>query len=140
MANRNWKSGGRVFSMHKDPVMLDCSILIGASGAVTSFTGPTISSVSQSSTGVYVVTFMDNYPGLISAQGSMQSPSSGLSGIGQIEIQNAPNAAVSAFPQGSLTVTCLNNSGAAANPASGSILNLLIVLSNSQANPVQGEA
>ncbi len=131
MANRNWASGGKLYSMHVSPVMLDATISIGASGAVSSVVGSTIASASKISTGIYTIVFQDNYAGLYAAMGSMQSPSSGLSGVSTIEIQNAPAASVSASSSPSITVKCLDAAGAVVNPASGSALNVLMILSNS---------
>ena len=74
MANRNWASGGKLYSMHVMPVMIDATILIGATGAVTSFVGSTIASVTRVSTGVYKIKAQSgtNFTKLFSAVGSMQ--------------------------------------------------------------------
>jgi hypothetical protein len=140
MANRNWMSGGKLFSMHKDPVMLDCTIQIGASGAVSSFVGSAIQSVVRQSLGVYKITFQPqtNFPRLLAAMGSMQSAAASLSGISQVEIQNNPNASVSPVSAPSLTVKTLDVSGALANPASGSAVNVLMIMGNSSV-VIQGE-
>jgi len=131
MANRNWASGGKIFSMHASPVLLDTTIQIGAAGAVSSIVGSTIASVTRMSTGIYKINMQDNYSKLYAAMGSMQSPSVGLSGVSTIEIQNAPNASVSSLSAPSLTVKCLDAAGALVDPADGSALNVMIYLSNS---------
>ena len=138
MANRNYVSGGKIFSMHVSPVFLDCTVQIGAAGAVSSFTGSTIKSVVLVSTGIYKINLMDNFSGLYAAMGSMQSPASGLSGVSTVEVQNAPNASVSVLATPSLTVKCLAPAGTVVAPASGSALNVLIFLSNSSIK-IQGE-
>lgn len=131
MANRNWVSGGKIFSMHVSPVMLDASITIGASGAVTATIGSTIASASRTSIGLYRINFQDNYSGLYAAMGSVQSPVSGLSGVSTVEIQNAPNAAVSLLSNPGISIKTLDAAGALVDPASGSVVNVIIYLSNS---------
>ena len=53
MANRNWASGGKLYSMHVNPAMITATIQIGATGAVSSFVGSAVQSVTKQSTGVY---------------------------------------------------------------------------------------
>lgn len=136
MANRNFPSGGKIYSMHVSPVMMDCQILIGATGAVTSFTGAGVASVTRQGTGLYRITMQaqTNFPKLYSSAASMQSPVSGLSGITAIEIANAPNATVSQFTPttgGVLNIKTLAPAGTLADPAVGSIVNVMLMLSNS---------
>lgn len=124
--------------MHVQPVYLSCTVLIGATGAVTSFVGSAIESVTRVSAGKYKIAFqpLTNFSLLYNAVATLQSPSSGFSGISTVEIQNAPNTDVASSTP-SITVTCLaaTNSStttlAATDPASGSQLNLLAILSNS---------
>jgi hypothetical protein len=130
MANRNFASGGKIYSMHVMPVMVDCSILIGATGAVTSIKGPLVSSVTRMSTGIYKVNLTDAFNNLFMAMGSCASPSSGLSGIATIEIANAQAAQVSTSTP-SITIKTLDAAGALADPASGSTVSMLAYLSNS---------
>lgn len=119
--------------MHKDPALVTASITIGASGAVSSFVGATVQSVTTSATGVYTITLQPqtSFPSLYFAAGSMQSPASGLSGIVAVEIQNAPNASVANSTGAVLTVKTLSASDALAAPAAGSVLNVLMFFSNS---------
>lgn len=140
MANRNWASGGKLYSMHVKPVLLDCTIQIGASGSVSSFVGSTIASVTKTGTGKYKIKAQPNtnFNKLYFAAGSAQSASGGLSGILGIEIQNAPNASVQIASGAELTIQCLNAAGAAADPASGSAINVLMILSDSSVT-IQGE-
>ena len=138
MANRNWASGGKMYSMHVKPVIINATIQIGASGAVSSFVGSAVASVTQVSTGVYKLTLQrdTNFSRLYFAAGAMQSASAAISGISVVEVQHAPNAAVSASPA-TLTVTCLaptsssNTTLVATNPASGSALNVILMASDS---------
>lgn len=133
MANRNFASGGKLYSMHVMPVMVTATIQIGATGAVSSFVGSMVSSITRVSAGIYHVTLQPQtqFTRLYFAAGTLQSPSSGLSGIATVEIQNAPNTSVATASGATLTVKCLSDSNAAADPASGSALNILAILSNS---------
>jgi len=133
MANRNYLSGGKIYSMHKAPVMVTATATIGATGAVQSSVGSMVKSIVRVSVGTYRITLdlQTNFTRLFSAMGSMQSPVSGLSGISTVEIQNAPNASVS-LPAGTqIIVKTLSPAGALADPASGSALNVLLMLSDS---------
>lgn len=133
MANRNWASGGKIYSMHVMPVIMNVTVQVGATGAVTSIVGSGIASVARASAGVYLITMQaqTNFNKLYFASGSLQSPPSGLSGVSTVEIQNAPNASVATAAGGQLTVKCLDAAGAVVDPASGSALNVLMLLSNS---------
>ncbi len=139
MANRNWASGGKLYSMHVMPVFVNATIQIGASGAVTSFVGSAVSSVTLVSAGVYKVTLnpSTNFTRLYFADASIQSPASGNSGISAVEIQNAPNASVALIAGAQLEVTCLAATSSSVTtlvptaPASGSAINLFMICSNS---------
>lgn len=131
MANRNLANGGKIFAMAVMPCIVNANITIGASGAVSSFTGGLISAVTQVSTGVYTISLQNNFSGLHAAIGSVQSPASGLSGIIAVEIQNAPNANITSLASPQITVKTLSDVDAVANPASGSVLSVVLYLSNS---------
>ncbi len=76
MANRNW-ANSRIYTGHVQPVMLDVSIPIGASGAVGTITGPYISSVTKLATGLYQIKMQDNYSGYYCGSAQIISPTSG---------------------------------------------------------------
>ncbi len=140
MANRNWANGGKLFAMHVNMVMIDSTIVIGAAGAVSSFVGSTVSAVTRVSQGIYKIKLQNqtNFSKLYFANGSMQSPISGLSGISSIEIQNAPNVSAVISDGAELTIKVLDAAGAVADPASGSAINVLMLFSNSSVQ-LQGE-
>lgn len=140
MANRNFASGGKLYSMHVMPVMINATAQIGASGAVSSIVGSAVQSIVRVSQGIYKMKAQPNtnFSRLFVAVGSMQSPSSGLSGISTIEIQNAPNASVAISDGAELTVKTLDAAGALADPASGSALNIMMIASNSSVT-IDGE-
>lgn len=131
MANRNFASGGKIYSMHVMPVLVDTTFLIGSAGSVSSVVGPLIRSVSHMSTGVYKISLVNNFNRLFQAHGSTQSPPSGLSGILAIQCQNNPNPSVQNLADPSLTIKCLDAAGALADPASGASVSVLMYLSNS---------
>lgn len=143
MANRNWANGGKLYAMHVSMVMVNAKVLIGAAGAVTTVNGPIVSSVTRVSTGIYQINLQNNFNQMLTARGSMHSPVSGLSGIAAIEIQNAPSASVQSLSAPSLTIKTLNPSGALADPASGSTIDIMAIMSNSsvnvQSSPVAAE-
>lgn len=95
MANRNWASGGKIYSMHTMPVLLDCNFVIDSTNGnglgIRSLKGPAISAVYMhtSSTpaagspnpasGTIVVQLADNYNRSLSGAFSIVSPASGAS-------------------------------------------------------------
>ena len=126
MANRNFPSGGKIYSFQVMPVMIQLDINIGASGAVSSISGSGVASVTKSSTGTYLITLQDPYNSLMCVLGNMQV-ASGVSGVDSIE---QIGSFVSSVSGATLSIqTLLNN--AVANPASGSTINLMIMLNNS---------
>jgi hypothetical protein len=131
MANINFPNGGKIYTQHVSPVHVDCEILIGSTGAVTSFTGNAVASVEKTATGTYKIHLNQAYYSCIMAMGGMQSASGGLSGIMAVEIQNAPSTSVSSSSDPSITIKTLDVTGAAAHPASGSTVQVLAILSNS---------
>lgn len=132
MANRNFASGGKIYSNLVMPVMLNCKIVIGATGAVSSITtNSLVSSVTRVSTGVYQINLANNYNAMIIALGSAISPSSGLSGILAVETANSPQTAIQNLATPTVTIKTLGTSGAVADPASGSTICVMIMADNS---------
>lgn len=132
MANRNFANGGKIMTMQAGPVIVNTNILIGATGAVTSSTSTTmVTSVTRTSTGIYVLHLADSYNSAISVSASMQSPSSGLSGILGVECGNAPSTSVAILAAPVITIKTLDAAGALADPASGSTISVTALLSNS---------
>lgn len=131
MANRNFASGGKIYSMNVMPVMIDAIINIGAAGAVSSTTGAMVTSVTHVSTGTYKINLSNNFNKLLSVQGSMTSASGGLSGILAVEVKNAQNTQVQSLTAPSVTIKTLDAAGVLADPANGSSINVMIYLSNS---------
>lgn len=132
MANRNFASGGKIYSNVTMPVMINCKITIAGTGAVASITtNSLVKSVSRTSTGIYVVHLRDNYNSLVIAQGSTISPVSGLSGVLAVETANAPQPQIQSSSDPRITIKCLDAAGALVDPASGSIVCVIAIADNS---------
>lgn len=90
MANRNFSSGGKLYSMHTMPVLLDCNFVVDVTNplGITSLKGPTISAVYMHSTaatpssinpaaGNIVIQIADNYNRYLSGSAVIRSALSG---------------------------------------------------------------
>ena len=132
MANRNFASGGKIYSMNVRPVMVDTSIVIGAIGAVASFAGAMVASVTRVSTGIYKIKLQNNtnFNTALFQSGAMQSPVTGLSGC-RIEIGNNPTAAGQIGSGAEINIKCLDAAGALVDPASGSTIAVLAIYNDS---------
>ena len=122
--------------MHTSPVIVTGSITVGATGAVASFTGSVVQSITRTSTGLYQITLQPNtnFSKLYHLSGAAQSPVSGLSGVLAIECQNAPQPALASYTAirgGQVSIKCLDAAGALVDPATGSVITILMFLSNS---------
>lgn len=198
MANRYFTQF--FYTPHKMPVMIDCNIAIGSTGAVGTVKGPGVSGVTRLGTGLYQIKLQDNYYKFYKLDWNLEAPvtgsavndgsfvtgtlyqittvgttdwvSAGLpagltaavgmvfkaagaggagtgaakalgsSGVFAVEVVGNPQLMLA--PQGSanqgaiITIKCLDASGAAVDPTSGSVLFLDMYLSNSSV-VVQGE-
>ncbi len=67
------------FTYSKIPMLtlIDCSITFGATGAVSSFTGPLVKSVTRLATGVYQLEFTDNFNRFVAFEHDQQAPTTG---------------------------------------------------------------
>lgn len=95
MANRNWASGGKIYSMHVSPVLLDCNFVVDSTNGnglgIRNLKGPVIQAVYMHTTataaagnpnpaaGTIVVQFADNYNRSLSGFNAIASPVSGTS-------------------------------------------------------------
>lgn len=130
MANRNFPASGRMFSAHVMPVLLDAQIVIGAAGAVASFVGPFIQSVTQSAAGQYTIVLQDNYASLLVVMGNMQN-AAGASAIQSIQQLGPMVNSASPQSSGASIVIETVSAGVATNPASGAQINVALLLNNS---------
>jgi hypothetical protein len=201
MANRYFTQF--FYTPHKMPVLLDCNVVIGSTGAVGTIKGPGIAGVTRLSAGVYQIKLQDNYNRYFMGSWGFVAPTTGStvndgsfvtgttyvitavgtttaaewlaagvpagitpdvgvvfkaasagaagtgtvkalgsSGIFALEVLGNTNLMLGpsgAANQGGLvTIKCLNASGAATDPAAGSVMGLTFYLSNSSVT-VQGE-
>lgn len=122
MANRNFASGGKIYSMHVSPVLLDCNFIVDADNTnglgIRSLKGPAIQAVYMHSSiatpsalnpnpqnGVIVVRLSDNYNRIFnSVRANLSSPLSGS----DVKIDNSAMTAGVAY-----TITTLGNATAA---------------------------
>lgn len=116
MANRNWASAGKIYTMHVSPVLIDCNFTVntGATNGISSLKGPCIQAVymntsaSASSTnpaaGTIIVRLSDNYNRLLSISHAIISPNSGS----DVKIDNSAMSAGVAY-----VITTLGNATAA---------------------------
>lgn len=63
MANRNWASGGKLYSMHVMPVLLDATVVIDSTqiGQTKNLKGPGVTSIKRVAIGMYQIRLQDNY-------------------------------------------------------------------------------
>lgn len=120
MANRNFASGGKVYSMHVKPVLVDCHFTVAAADAgglgITSLKGPMVSAVymhtsatpaagnPNPASGTIVVRLQDNYNRILTIVPSIRSPNSGS----DVKIDNSAMTAGVAY-----VITTLGNATAA---------------------------
>ena len=136
MANRNFPAN-KLYNFHVMPVSVDMQIAIGASGAPAALTlqnAAGVKSISRVSAGVYSIQLQDNYAKVLGISPSFQSPAVGTSsGIQAVEMVSFANSSNPNNNNGAIIeIQCFNASGAAADPASGSVMQLQIRLNNSQ--------
>lgn len=118
MANRNWASGGKIYSMHVSPVLIDCNfeIDVDAVRGIANLKGPAVSAVYSHSThatpaspnpeaGTIVVRLADGYQGMYdSVKCMIRTPLSGS----DVKIDNSAMTAGKAY-----VITTLGNATAA---------------------------
>lgn len=132
MANRNYASGGKIYSMHVKPVLVDCKFTVSATDSAglgqTNLRGPMVQNVfmhtsatpgqgnsnpatpgikitnPNPASGTIMVQLQDAYNQLLSFRASMTSPSSGT----DVKIDNT-----ALTPGVAYTITTLGNSTAA---------------------------
>lgn len=77
MANRNFASAGKIYSMHTMPVAIDCNVAIGTSGATSDLIGPLVTSVTRVAVGTYKIVLSDTYNKLFNTRSSLKAPVTG---------------------------------------------------------------
>lgn len=94
MANRNWSSAGKIYSMHTMPVMIDCNFVVDSTNGnglgIRSLKGPTVKAVYMNTSaplvgsgnpnpaaGTIIIVLQDNYNRSLSGFSSIVAPVSG---------------------------------------------------------------
>jgi hypothetical protein len=126
MADRSFNRN--LMSLHIDMVFINFNVTIGATGAVSSFRGAGVSSITRSATGKYDVVLQDKYALMLYESASLVSET--FSGIGSVELVNADYQTRVAAGT-ALQFQCYNNSGAATDPADLSVLQGILILRRS---------
>ena len=75
MANRYFTQF--FYTPHKMPVMIDCNIAIGSTGAVGTIKGPGVSGVTRLGTGLYQIKLQDNYYKFYKLDWNLEAPVTG---------------------------------------------------------------
>ena len=120
MANRNWASGGKIYSMHVSPVLLDCNFVVDSANGnglgIRSLKGPAVQAVymhtsatpaalnPNPASGTIIVQLADNYNRSFSGISSIVSPASGS----DVKIDNSAMTAGVAY-----IITTLGNASLA---------------------------
>lgn len=116
MANRNFASAGKLYSMHVMPVLIDCNFVVDSTSTtgISSLKGPTVSAVYMNSAaatpsktiaaGTILVQLADNYNRYLSGCNVILSPNSGS----DVKIDNSAMTAGVAY-----TITTLGDATAA---------------------------
>lgn len=114
-----------------DLVNLFGSVVIGASGAVTSFQGGGISSIVKESTaGQYTITLSDRFAFFLMAKFAVVGASA--LAVAQVQVLETPATfQASIKSDGAITIQCLDFAGAAVNPASGAEIMVEMIMRQS---------
>jgi PKD repeat protein len=96
-------------------------VVVGASGAVTSFKGAGVASVVRNSTGNYTITLSATYQRLLFASGTVVNATA--TSVAAVQVFQAAATVQSSFKStGAITVQLLDFAGAAVDAPSGSHL------------------
>lgn len=103
--------------------MIDCKITVGATGAVSSFSGNLVQNVVRNSVGNYTITLQSqcNLNATICFLSGIVGPANTTSS-GVDAIEKSPLSSITANPA-TIVVQCFN-AGTATDPASGSIIEI----------------
>ena len=128
MSNRMYKPG--IFSFEKNLTMIDGEFTVGSSGAVSSYLGSGVTSVTKTaSAGSYTITLDDGFPFLCGASFCVLSSAVGtVSAIDHIELAGAASYINASTPYITIQTT-LNN--ALANATSGVKVRFMLYFRNS---------
>ncbi len=128
MANRNYRSQFN-YSWSAQPVTLRMKVSIGAAGAPTIAAGTSmgVTSITRNSAGDYSILLANPYASLMSAHVMFNSGASAPAA----PLVNIESEAVATLAAPILRLQCRDIAAAAADPASGEIMLIEMILNNS---------
>jgi hypothetical protein len=122
------------YTLEKDSVTLFSSLVIGAAGAVSTVKGGGIKAITKTGTGKYEIEFEDKWSRYLDGHAGIVSAAA--PNIAMVYVKGNPatlQADIASTKK--LTIECLDFAGAAANPASGTVLSLVSVFRKSSVGP-----
>lgn len=126
MANRNYN---RVQALEKEVKLVYASIVIGAAGAVGTVKG-LASAVKETADGQYTITLQDKYDRLLGSNAGIVAATA--TNVAAIQVLENPSTFQADFKStATYTIQCLDFAGAEVNPASGSVLSIVLHVRNS---------
>lgn len=118
-----------LLNFNRQMTLIDCRIVIGASGAVSSFSGNGVSNVVRDNTGLYTITLKQPYNAFLGLMGSMIAPIAGTpSGIVSVEATGVPNTSIQSS---AVSIQTLSDASTESDPANGSTVLVSILARNS---------
>lgn len=133
MANRYLQQFA--FWFERNVVTIFAKALIGAAGAVTSYKGGGLASITKETTaGQYTVALSDRYNQLLKVEGSVVHAT--ISGVAAVQVLEDPATIQADFlADKSFKIQCVDYTGAAVNPPAGSQIEIKIEVRNSTSGP-----
>lgn len=133
MANRYLQQFA--FWFERNVVTIFAKALIGAAGAVTSYKGGGLASITKEATdGQYTVALSDRYNQLLKVEGSVVHAT--ISGVAAVQVLEDPTAIQADFlADKSFKIQCVDYAGVAVNPPAGSQIEIKIEVRNSTSGP-----
>lgn len=113
MANRNWNQPKGY--LEKGVVRLFCTVTLGATGAVSSFSGKGVTSVTRNSAGNYTIVLQDKYVSLLKSNASIRGTASTGTPTAGKAMAAVPFNPVVGNNTNSIQVQCLDAAAAAAD-------------------------
>ena len=133
MANRYLQQFA--FWFERNVVTIFAKALIGAAGAVTSYKGGGLASITKEvADGQYTVALSDRYNQLLKVEGSVVHAT--ISGVAAVQVLEDPAAIQADFlADKSFKIQCVDYAGVAVNPPAGSQIEIKIEVRNSTSGP-----
>ena len=136
MANRTYNQAQ--YTAERAPVTLFATVTIGAAGAVSAKKGYGIKSVTKEATaGQYTIVLEDKFSRALAVHATVVHSS--ISAALNVQVLNTPAQLQAALAAGTgFVIQCIDKTGAAVNPESGSQIFVQVVASNSSVDAGKG--